>query len=427
MVSAVSLKSAQSKPEAAPAARASGRRYLGIPWDAVADMLWLTRDAARRFPAGIVGALAAQVTGQMLFAGALTQVVLYVRAVERGKHYALPKSIPIEMSGTTLALAAAGAALLLFGASASLSFWGRLISTRLVRRYEDTCAKACLEAVAIGSWPISDIGQPLTDRQLLRMLTKDVRYCGRAVDELIGAITPLFTMLISFATLVYLDWRLSLVLLLMTAVGAPAYMMVNRRGRKSMRAIERYASEDTLLKQELIGRSKIETSPAALSSHAAQELLDHDSHRHYLDGYEFRLRAAHSSIYVSNLLFATVFCVLLLYFGLLAPTAEGAGYSILAFVLAAQYFLVSVRGVAKSGANLSMFHESFCRVSRFLSRTQGTRRTAAATLGDSIRVTAEPLPGLESLGDIQVRRGSPVAVIANQPLTRMACTSVVGG
>ena len=407
-------------------------------------------DAIWREPWRVALTLALQAGGQLVQAGAVAAGVVAATATASGQ--------PIHLLGvewgsvhTPLRVAAlAGAVLGSLVAAAGVGLWGKVLVARCARRYEEHAAGLAIERYATGFPSVSDPAVR-DERDVVRLLTRDVRYASRAVLEALLGLPGVVTILVAGAGLMWLDsWATAGLTLLLLCV-MPLYRWVNRRGAASLLGIEKYAREDALEKAATVRRLTRVAPPPERAAAWAKHKIAGESSDLYLEAYVQRLVAAHWSIFVGNLQFALVVAAAIAYVGFRVVAAETDHGNVHALPGASLYLvglvvvLGSLRSTAKHLTNLAIFEPSFGRWVRFVRRSREARRedlrrqglntvedmpTEVGTPEERSTETGTPEvrvsdPPAGSLERCPLPPGAPVCVFAGEALTRLSVPRVL--
>jgi len=340
-----------------------------------ADTWWVVRDCAHRHGGRVFLVVALGVAGQLLMIAAIASAVLFVQAVQQGGTIDLSRRVPglefttgisvdAESSLATL-IAVIGVLFTVVVVSALFQWWSRALGAHIVRRYEDDCTRRALHRLgeALARTPAAErdaTADRALKRSLLKLVTRDTRYCGRVANEAVLAATPALTAVGAVAVLLWLGWVPLVVLFAVILAVSPLYVRVNRRGMQAMIQLQTRARADALAKSEVI-RQALE-SPRAPATE--DEAPDDPQTKLYLDAYETRLKMAHASLLVGNILFAAALCAILLFYGLFH--GRGIGPGVVLYLIGLQYLMFSLRSIGKHVTNISVYHPSFSRYVQFM-------------------------------------------------------------
>lgn len=388
-------------------------------------------DAGRQWPGRIGAALGLTLTGQILQLAALAVTMLTITAVLRGKPLCLYQwCLHVEQSRLVFALVEICAGLGLIAAG-GITLIGKLVTISLVRKYETYCALRVMTRFSEG-YPNIDSSNSSSvatqEKSLVVAITKDVRYCGRALLELLLAMPSAVIAVTALAVLMGLYPAPSIAVVFVLSGFFPAYAWVNRRGANSMMDIERTARADTLARQIALQRLlRISVAPGSASSWVRRAVEQPHAAEH-LRAYEARLQSPHISIFLGSVQLATVLVVVVVFFGARMLSGGGLdGGTAWKYVLALMYFLGSLRSLGKHGTNLVIFHSSFSRYLTLLHSMQPnqTKEKDAAFQEETpveLRIDRSP-PG--SIDRVPLLPGQLIAVISPLPLTRVSLADIV--
>jgi len=391
------------------------------------DTAWLIRDSVGRYPWQSALVVVLHFLGQVFQIRALVWAVSYAGRLDGSKSMTFFGKEWIPSQSYTLLAIVGASVLVTLVVSSVLVYGSQVLVARLVRRYEATCTMEALRAFASSAGLRSLQDGSSRDRGwLLGLVTKDTRYCGRALNDILRALVPALTGLGALGVMFYLDWVTTLIVLFVMILVAPLYLLVHRRGSKSMKGIQRFASRDTIAKSEAIQRLDSTMIPVRESVFWLRRAVDGLRNRAYMSCYEGRLRAAYESLFIGDLHLAMFIFLVLVSYGWSVLGGRAPRLNILYYVVMLRYALGSLRALGKHSTNLVMFHSCFQRYVRFMQELRpGAARTPA--LPDRpAPLLIEPRDSPEgSLSRLAMQPGRPVSVIGPFELSRLNLPRIV--
>ncbi|MEM7228003.1 MAG: hypothetical protein AAF432_04225 [Planctomycetota bacterium] len=392
--------------------------------------VWLLRDAVRTTGRRLISIAGLQFTGQVLQIGALGVAITYAGALQAGGAVSLFGSSYDARSSIALLIMATVAVGGMLFLAAGITYASKFLLSGVMRSYEEQCTRDALKHFGHTDdlrGVSTHVEGSLDERTLLRIVTKDARYCGRVVGEAVLACVPLVLLIVASIVMLIIDWLPTVIILVCFILAGPFYMWAARRGSASMEGIEAYARDDALLKAAMIRRlNRSMTSPAS-SPAWFEDAMDDPISQAYLRAYEQRLRAAHVGIFVANIQIATTIAVIVLYFGIATLRGMDMGATLVTYILALTYAMASSRGVAKAITNIAVFSPSFRRYVAFMSSVDADQSAHASEPPTTMDIVVEGSIGRGESG-CPLTRGTPLTVIApHAPLSRLGVLQMMCG
>lgn len=202
----------------------STARYLNL-------LRWFVRDSIGRYPGWVLLIAVMSFAGVFFQVSAISQILYYAKLINSGKELALMGHTFEPRTSVKLLALAAGGIFLAISLSAGVTYLAQRTALRLSMRYERLCLRRCFEA--LGSVPPDGVMPFMLVRDPhQRVVKSDPRLAGRAFLKAIQSIVPTGVFLVAVATLFYLNWRMTLLLIPLGAAGAYAIAKGNIRSAK---------------------------------------------------------------------------------------------------------------------------------------------------------------------------------------------------
>lgn len=336
-------------------------------------MRWLWANAYRPF-----GLLSLRATILMFIAlacrlGALGFLARYIHLLETNRTVqVLAYEIPDPRSSYVLLLVAASIALLLFLGSCISSYFSDITMLRLSALNEERCGK---RAIAIFGTYGNHPGMAPWRLHYIRLVGGDARVCGVVARLALRSLQPMVFVLVTLAILVYLDWALTLELMLLALFAVPFIYRVNVRGATLSRAMEKQVSQAIVEKRNLI-KSTAETVAAGKSPVPELEARYADGVlRTALDLYIGRLRVTvESALIMASLMAVAVFVILIQKGGHLMSATSG-WTQLAAYLIILRLCMSNLTGLMHLAASVNRLYPQFARYVAFSMTAQEVEAT----------------------------------------------------
>jgi hypothetical protein len=271
-----------------------------------------------------------QVTGITTFASIL-----------QGKQIKYLPMISDDYAGTLLAL-------LLLLLSSLLLFGVRALSVRIMVEYEGMCAGRLVNRFARSG----DRCSTIKDDMVLRYISKDCRFGGRIAQEISNLVMPGGVALVAFPVLVYLNYQVTLVVLIAMAITVVPYRVFAKWAKNVSYSFEGAAGMDALYKKNTI--KEIKKNPGAGKTYKMP-------HPDFKKAYSLRLIAAHFGVLVGGFQLAICLAAASAWLIYRRPFGFDPAHMIMYAVVALVAFN-QVKSVPKVFANCYLFLAYFQRV-----------------------------------------------------------------
>lgn len=338
---------------------------------------WFWRDAFVRFWGKSVTVLVFSVLSIGFLLLALGKVLAYARALENGSTIEFLGYSVIPRQSMTLLMVVAIGACGSFALSFGFRYAGKIKALSLGRSYEEFCAKRAIALLANhGGHPearewVDSAGKALQG---------DPRYCGRVARITIGIVLPVLTFLGTFAMLLWLDARLTIIVLILMGGALPILYAINVKGARHSVAMENYAKPAGKAKQELLELAAKGDGQTTPHSPEIEKAFAKGPIARHLDAYVGRLRASDNSELLTNILMGLGLAIILAVKGA-ELLAYGQGWSELAsFMIALRFNLQSATQASKILTGVNRFYPQVGRHCRFVRGLEGLPVAPAATV-----------------------------------------------
>ena len=331
--------------------RSARRGARALRWLAADGLLPAWRDA--------VATLVTATFGTFASAAALALPVVYIARTRSGEPFTVA-GLPVPPGAGTLVMAVAAA--LALGLLAALSSWRAELRTQaLARRHQRACAARALEVAARPdatqrlAHVAAETGRTVTYLEAATSLSMTTAFALRA---LLQALSPLTSTAAAAAYLLWLDPRLSAVLLAIAALHAVPWLRAGRtlarrqrdqRGasRSSARALRRVLAMLDATNGPL--RDARIFQPAALAA-------EHDRMQDALYG---RILAGGRADLVAGLFLLTSLCAIVLVSGVTAPDGAAAWSRLAIYLVGLRVIWTGVRQIAGRASQIGRFVTDF--------------------------------------------------------------------
>lgn len=358
------------------------------------SLKWLLHDIASKHFLKLIVIVFSSLAGVGLQAGAFILITLFIRKLEN----TFPSNIFLLSVFVCL----------LFILAAMLTFWSKKVTAEIVREYEINAVINFFEKFLLGKLMLNKKTlEHFNDKFVARLLTKDVRYCGRAVNELLQVFTSIVPGLIAIIVLFIMEPFFTLVLLFLGLLIIPLYYLLSIKASGILKDIEKYSRQDALDKMNIFNYfNNFHDNPTALKWSKLK--LFQGSSRLYLNAYELRLKIAHKSILITNLAMAIVITVTILYFVVNYLKGNTSLNQIFLYIVLLQYIVRSNVSFGKQLTNLVVFFPSFSRYVQLMVDNK-----------DQVYIEAEHIVELFRNDIMDFRTGERISLVFNKNLNKV--------
>ena len=349
------------------------KRYINTIRKYIFVIHWLIKDSIIRYQKKILVIIASSFAGLVLQIQAIAVALLYSRAIERGGNFSILflDFSDVRNSATALFVCATGvlASLLV---SSWLVFFSRTRVLLLWREYEIYCSTRAIVLLSKTKSKIDIENLDPTDQgSLIRLVRTDAKYSGRALEIIINSIIPLFTVIISLATLFVVDFILTCVVALAVLISTFFLFQSNRLASDSSRSLENYASPSLRVYSQII--QWIHTSTHQFPRDAAwirKKIFSSGDIKRSLDAFHGRLIALAKSELIGSINFSVVIFIIILILGggILLGSQNWDG--LLIYLVALRYCLANVKLISSRITAINLFYPHIKRYYRFISAIQ---------------------------------------------------------
>ena len=195
---------------------------------------------------------------------------------------------------------------------------------------------------------------------ILKILTKDCRFCGRALFDLVLTLPIIMSTLISLTVIMFLSPPLGIIVILCCAVTMFVYPFLAKANFENSRKLEDFGRIDALAKQRLVtSRSNTDFN---IDYHIDAYFRHSSEANDHYNAYMSRLVAPHKTILLGVYTSAVILFMMvwLVHHGYINLSTT----FILVFLL--QFTLNGVKSILKGGMNVFMFQPYFSRYFDFI-------------------------------------------------------------
>lgn len=342
---------------------------------------WFARDAYGRFRGRVLLIVALGLLSMGGLVGALGVVFFYIDALEDGATLAYGPIALTPRESPALLAAAAAVALSLFAGSFIFRYMANLQALAIGRLYEEHCARRAI--ALIGTYGGRPEARAWADKAA-NLFQGDSRYCGRVARITVNMILPVIAFVTTFTVLMVLDPLLTLIIIVLLAAALPFLYVVNVRGARHSKAMERHAKGAGARKRELLTASAETGEPLDAESPRMRNAFAKGPIARHLDAYVGRLRASRNSELVTNIVMGIGIAVILGTKGS-QILASGQGWSELAvYMIALRFNLTSVTQASKTLTSVNRFYPQVARYFRFVRDMENLPAQAPAGTGPTM-------------------------------------------
>lgn len=326
-------------------------------------MRWLWANAYRPFRFLSLGASILMFVALACRLGALGFLARYLHLLESNRTVqVLGHEIENPRSSYALLLAAASIALLLFLGSCVSSYLSDITMLRLSVLNEERCGKRAISIIGtygnhpdMASWKM----------HYMRLIGGDARVCGSVARLALRSLQPMVFVIVTLAILVYLDWTLTLVLMLLVLCTVPFIYRVNVRGATLSRTMEKQTSLVIAEKRSLI-KSTAESVSAGKSPTPELEARYADGVlRTALNLHVGRLKVTvESSLIMASLMAVAVF-VILIQKGSFLMSASTGWTQLATYLIILRLCMSNLTGLMHLAASINRQYPQFARYVAF--------------------------------------------------------------
>lgn len=323
--------------------------------------LWFVADAYWRF-SGLVAKIILYMAASMaLLVMALGMIYKYVDGLEQGKELnILTNTYQYQGSLELLFLVILGTALL-FGGSALLRYIAGISALQLGRRYEEHCILRAASFLAI-THKNESLSPWLNEAG--KLIQSAPRFCGRVARLSIMAVLPAMTFVVTLALLAYLDFFVTLVVVLIIAISIPFLYAVNVKGARYSRTLERTMPVASQARRKILEHciehdGFISPESEWMKAHTKKgPLFDN------FNAYIGRLRAVANGLFVTQVMFGVgIVAIIWQMGGHIIET--GSGWGTLATYLVA--LRINLASFSTASTNLTGVNRFYPQVLRYFS------------------------------------------------------------
>ena len=344
---------------------------------------WLWADAIWRFkwPAiGVVLAAAGGVAAQGAVLGALVQ---YGRALENDTTVAMfGRSVPAR-SSVELLYGVVAIVVLLLTIAAFLQYLGRAGGVRLDGRYESLVAGRALEW--LHATPLSGAClTPCTMEEAQYVVQGAPREMGRLLRISLQMTTPVVTVIASGVALFLLDWGLTLLVLVLSAVTAGLLYRVNLSAVAHTRAQVKYNPLASRRKKDLLRAWATRWGDRDTLQSDVAEVMDHLEVRRAKEAYVNRIAVVDSATLMTRGVAAVTIGLVTAVLGARIVESQTGFSTLVLYVLALRIFLNSITNTGRTFTSINRFYPGLRRYASFALCVRSQPTTAVT--GDPLRL-----------------------------------------
>jgi ABC-type multidrug transport system fused ATPase/permease subunit len=365
--------------------------------DYAARLAWLGRDTARVLGWRIAPVLALNAIGVGCALATAGGIVLFVRALERGEPSIHLAGLEIPVSGDAALVGRYAAALAAFGLlSAAALYAGERLIGHLTVIYQRTATKRLIAAVAdpcCAGWQLL-VDAPAS-AAVSHLAGMGVRLTALASRTMLRAVLPMLAFAASAGALIAVDAMLTLLLAPMIAAYLIPLYLINRGVARLHRA-HRDAAPPVRRSVTVAVREALESPDPARARDRADAALD-DPAWARLASLFWRRKLADARVqWANSAFFVASITLIFVFFAFGAADGERTWSEFLAFIVALQFAMRSVRLITSRFVRLSRYLPEYRAYADFIAGAEGIRASRAES-------TTSDVPS-----DFVIRCGEPM-------------------
>lgn len=337
----------------------STRTYLFIFGKLLLDSLY-------RFKWNTVIIITGGVLGSFIFIGSMAQIIIYTKALGNDTlinvlGYSLqPRSAKIFVlfSISVLLFWVIGSLLIFYSNSRTLKF---------IIKYETFCAKriclilACMNGL-ITPGNYTSYGNQYTSK----LLSRDPRFLGRTIRLLIKLLQPGCILLLAMASLFYINFSLSVLIVITLSISLFFHYKNNRRGALHHRAMEDTGVNRSMFIKEIktfaIRKKTCSSNFKLMLDDSFRTGALHSNQQHYRG----RFQVLENALLINNLTLIILLTLVLIVLGRNA-FASGEGWGgLIVYIIALRYCSNQIKVISATMTGINRFYPVFLRYFNFI-------------------------------------------------------------
>jgi ABC-type multidrug transport system fused ATPase/permease subunit len=386
-------------------------------------ILWLLKDSVLRLKKSVILVLVLSKISVLTQAATFILIILYIRKLSVGEHSISILEehtifLPPQSSNYYIYIVA-----VVFFTLVVLSEIGIYVSRRntlnLDRRYNEICSRRVIENVSSAKiFSKNVIQQSLLQKNiLLRTGLKDSRCCGIVLRKLLDSIIPLLTVFLAFGILIYLNWKLTLLVLFFLCAYIALQASVSRKAAHYAATCEQISPIARRKFAEWIQYYQYAPLPAPLSSSALDDLYHKGPLKTSLDAYIGRILTISESRLVTGLFSGLVFSLVFVF--LAAPKSDSSinWGVVLTYLIALRFALINLKSLFVQVTTINRMYPSVSRYFSFI-RSFGKSVDPDGPLPNQFDIKVNGSIFAQSEKRVHLEPGSCMALITSYPLDR---------
>ena len=296
--------------------------------------------------------------------------------------------------------------------ASGLHYFARDLVIKTMILHERRCIDVLLERLHNASHLPAGL---YTHTDMVRAISRDIRYYGRLVDALLESCLPIVFFLGAFFFLLFLSPNVSVFVVLAIGVFLAGFIILSKRISELGLRLESSAKHDVAARTQAIHRALLDRN----ESHKQQALEDvrQDSEiNEFLSVYAKRLRISIQAVLFSSIFISVLVGVVLIYLGSELYAGRNIIADVLIYIVALNYCLMQVRSFAAIFAKFRVFEPFAIRYLNFLDGISTRERHTEESV---FRINAAPLyDGSGSVTQV-IEAGDCIAVTLTKPLNKV--------
>lgn len=386
-------------------------KRLSRYWEA---LKWLISDSIWRFRRLVISSILSGFLAVFLRIFILGLTLTYARSLEKGSTIDLLEYSIDPQSSIAILLAFSLSCLTLLIGSALLQYISNTTAIKASLGYESYCYQRIIKILA-SQRAVRNLekGHLSNKAYLKKLATKDSRFLGISLRNLIKILIPLVETFFYIVFLFLLNYWLTLLILLLLMCSTAIFYQINSTGSKSSKQMEQYSPGATKEASLIIDRMLKFPLPASSVGYYLEDYLtDSFFHRRQV-AYGDRLFSVVKAGIVAEIIAAS--SIFLIFISLGGNSiVRGTGWGeLIAYFIILRALNSSVSSASKSFTALNRFYHHFKRYSSFINQVNNTDNKIQNYFQEAICIAlASPFRKFKGDEKITLSKGNMLALIA---------------
>ena len=381
----------------------------------------LTRDIVFRFWVESVAIFTLTTVGIALIGAGFVSALQLLKSLGAGEPLVL-LGTEISISSTAVLVPMSVGVGALFAVGAILQYLGRRKTFTLIGKYERSCIARTIAGVSRSAVPMTlPGGVQIGAAEFAAFLAKTPRVCSRLAMILFSVLRDIVIFAFSLAGIFYINPGLSVIVLATLAMAAPFLYSNNLYAVGQTRRFDRAARPAMARKRHLLEDAL--QSPQSLTDDSRElgKNLWGGPIDDVIRAFGGRLLSLERSMLITTLLAGVLFLEILLLMGSQLPEDDAVWASLLGFVVALQFFAISLTRAARGLTSITRFYPW---VNPFYEFLDGLGDDSG--VGEAVASVPSSIESLDpgQPGHLEIDPGCVLEVLVPGPLDRLTMSAV---